>query len=150
MVGWLTSSVFGQWGAVWDNDAAHTPLLPLPNDWSSIAWGMNDLGEAIGESHPPFRTRAGLWTADTHTPVDLGVLPGDLDSSAIGYSLAADGSSRQFLWEHGVMGELASRLDASGSGWIILQATALNHRGQIVGLGRHDGVLKPFVMTPLP
>ena len=67
----------------------------------------------------------------------------------IGSSLAADGSSRQFLWENGVMTELASRLEGSGSGWVILQATALSHHGQIVGLGRHNGVLKPFVMTPL-
>jgi hypothetical protein len=85
VVGWVENSLFGQMDAFWNNDVTHTLSLlqPLPGDWTSIAWGMNDLGQAVGESHPPFHTRAVLWTEDAlHTPVDLGMLDGDTDSMA--------------------------------------------------------------------
>jgi probable HAF family extracellular repeat protein len=161
VVGWVTSSVFGQLGAFWNNDAAHSvvTLSPLPGDWSSIAWGVNDLGETVGESHPPFHSRAVLWAADAaHTPIDLGLLPGDVDSTAtavnnvsqvIGTSTAADGTMHPFLWQNGQISEINSLLDASGAGWVVQQATALNALGRIVGVGLHNGQPAAFVMTPL-
>jgi probable HAF family extracellular repeat protein len=160
VVGWVQSSLFGQMGAFWNNDASHTLSLlpPFPGDWTSIAWGVNEMGQAVGESHPPFHTRAVLWLDDAaHTPVDLGALAGDSDSSAtainaqgqvIGTSVSPSGVGRPFLWQTGQMTELGSLLDASGAGWTIQSATAINSLGQIVGTGLYQGQSRAFLMTP--
>ena len=64
--GYAVNDVIGQQAAFWNNDAARSirDLGTLPGDWSSLAWGMNDLGEVVGESHPPFGSRPVLWDND--------------------------------------------------------------------------------------
>ena len=47
------------------------------------------------------------------------------------------------------MFELQSLLDASGAGWTLTSATAINNRGQIVGTGLHNGQPRGFLMTPV-
>jgi probable HAF family extracellular repeat protein len=119
---------------------------------------VNDLGQAVGQSHPPYRTRAVMWLDDAqHTPVDLGTLPGDLDSGArainnagqiVGVSWSEGGASHGFLWQNGEMLELGSLLDASGADWVITYVTAMNNLGQIVGVGTYRGEPRTFRMTP--
>jgi probable HAF family extracellular repeat protein len=162
VVGYVQNSLFGQRGAFWDNDADHTLTLlePLPGDWSSVALAVNDLGQAVGQSHHAFRTRAVLWMNDAaRTPVDLGTLPGDLDSTAtainnqgqvIGLSTSAENVTRPFLWENGQMLDVNTLLDATGGGadWTILSVTGINNLGQIVGIGQYQGQPRSFLMTP--
>ncbi len=59
-----------QHGMFWKNDAAHTivDLGVFPGDWTSLAWGMNDLGQVVGESHPGPGSRPVMWNSDAaHT-----------------------------------------------------------------------------------
>jgi uncharacterized membrane protein len=51
-----------------------------------VAWAVNDLGQAAGESNSQDSIiRAVSWQNDaTHTPVDVGMLPGDTASVALG------------------------------------------------------------------
>lgn len=161
VVGYVQNSLFGQKGAFWNNDAHHTLALlePPAGHWTSLAFAVNDLGQAVGQSHPPFRTRAVLWLDDAaHTPVELGALPNDVDSTAaginnagqiIGTSTSADGVSRPFLYQNGQMADLNSLLDASGVDWVISYATAINNLGQIVGSGLYQGQPRTFLMTPV-
>jgi probable HAF family extracellular repeat protein len=160
VVGYVQNTLFGQRGAFWDNDASHTLTLlePPAGHWTSLALAVNDLGQAVGQSHPPYRTRAVLWLDDAaHTPVELGTLPGDVDSTAtginnagqiIGASISSDGRSRPVLWQDGRMLEVGSLLDATGADWEISSVTAVNNLGHMVGTGLHHGQVRTFLMTP--
>jgi probable HAF family extracellular repeat protein len=162
VVGYVSNSLFGQLGAFWNSDATHTltVLQPLPGGWTSLAWGVNNLGQVVGETRPPSHSVATLWQNDAaHTPVELGVLPGDTDSTAtvindqgqvIGISISAAGTQRTFLWQNGQMSELSSLLDGSGTGWVIVEVYDINNQGQIVGAALNPlGQFRPFVMSPV-
>lgn len=167
VVGSMQNSLFGQRGAFWDNDAKHTLSLlqPFADDWSSYALAVNDLGQAVGESHPPSSSRPVMWNNDPlHTPIDLPFLPGDNYGTAtainnlgqvIGWS-AYDvpgtwnvGPARYVVWRDGGVFELPSLLDPlTAAEWVISSVSGINDLGQIVGSGTHNGQPTLFVMTP--
>jgi uncharacterized membrane protein len=167
--GYATNDVIGQHAAFWNNDAAHTvvDLGTFGSDWTSLAFGMNDLGQVVGQSHPPtWLDRAVVWANDAaHTVSELPLLPGDnygsaaainnlghiLGTSAYNTSGSANvGTPRPVLWRDGAVADLQSLLDPAGAAeWTITSADAINNLGQIVGLGRHNGTLSVFVMTPV-
>jgi uncharacterized membrane protein len=168
VVGWVQNSLFGQMGAFWSNDTKHTLSLlqPLPGDWTSLAWGVNDLGQAAGESHPPFSSRPVVWNNDAaHTAVELPVLPGDnygvaMAVNNLGHVLGTSayavpgtwnvGASRFVVWRDGRVFDLQSLLDqVSGASWTITSVSGINNLGQIVGAGLHNGQPMPFLMTPV-
>jgi uncharacterized membrane protein len=165
--GYATNDVFGQHAAFWNNDSSHSviDLGTLPGDWTSIAWGMNDLGQVVGESHPPSGSIPTLWGNDArHTAAALPLLDGDNYGSAdsinnagqvLGWSAYAIpgtrnvGPSRQVLWSDGVAYDINSVLEPlTGAGWNITYVAGLNNVGQITGIGTLNGAVTVFVMTP--
>ncbi|MFT3866958.1 MAG: hypothetical protein QM715_00540 [Nibricoccus sp.] len=160
--GWVANDVIGQHGAFWNNDDAHSivDLGTLPGDWSSLAWGMNDLGQVVGESHSPAGDRAVLWQNDAaHTPVALPALAGDVNSTAsainnlgqiLGRSTAADGSYSIVIWIDGVAYDLETLIDsASNPGWVLITVAGINNAGQIACTGFRNGVSHAFLLTPI-
>jgi uncharacterized membrane protein len=166
--GYAVNDVIGQHACFWNNNAAHSlvDLGVFPGDWSSLAYGMNNLGQVAGESHPPFGSRPVVWNNDAaHTPYELSVLPGDNSGSAtaisnLGHVLGVSYYStpgtwdatppRLVVWRDGGVFELQSVLDAdTGAGWTLTSATAINNLGQIVGGGMHNGQARAFLLTPV-
>ena len=88
---------------------------------------------------------------------DLGTLPGDVDSGALGVSggqvvgasFDASGNSRAFLWQNGVMTDL-NDLVSGGPPLFLLQASAINSQGQTAGfaLRTDTGEVHAFLATP--
>jgi probable HAF family extracellular repeat protein len=89
---------------------------------------------------------------------DLGVLPGDISSTAaginnvgqiVGYSNDAAGHLRAVLWQNGTMIEL-STLAPDFAGSLVL-ATDINDFGQITGRGidPDTGAIIAFLATPV-
>lgn len=167
VVGSMQNSLFGQMGAFWNNDAKHTLSLlqPVAGDWNTIAWAINDLGQAAGVTNGPFSSRPVIWKNDsTHTPVGLALLPGDNYGVASGINNLGEvigtsayavpgtwnvGPSRFVVWRDGGVFDLQSLLDpVTGAGWTITNVTAINNVGQIAGSGVHNGQSAAFVMTP--
>jgi probable HAF family extracellular repeat protein len=166
VVGWVTTSVIGQLGGFWNNDAAHTlvALQPVAGGYHSLAWAVNDLGQAAGESSTfDMGEHAVLWDNDAaHTPIDLGVLPGDTLSMATGINtsgqvigISVGGTfpqltgQRSFLYQGGAMAELSTLIDPADGFWTITWATAINNAGQILAGATSNGRQATIVLTPV-
>jgi len=61
------------------------------------------------------------------------------------------GHPHAFLYTNGSLLDLNSILTASGNGWTLEDATAINTSGQIVGYGINAlGQTDAFLLTPVP
>ena len=147
---------------LWQNGAA-TDLGNLGGTGESgmgnLAFNINNQGQVIGFSDlsGDATFHAFLWTQAAGMK-DLGTLPGDVASVAIGLndagmvtglSLDADFNPTAFLWQNGVMTNLNS-LIRSDSPLFLMQPCSVNSRGQIIGLAlqKSTGQLHGFLATP--
>jgi hypothetical protein len=165
--GYATNDQIGQHAAFWNNDAAHSivDLGVFANDWSSVAYGMNDAGQVVGASHPPFASRAVLWNNDAaHSVSELPYLEGDNCGSAsginnighvLGFTYACipgswDSLAPRFtVWRDGGVFDLQTVLDTTtGAGWKIIGADAINNVGQIAAVGMRNGEIRGLLLTP--
>jgi probable HAF family extracellular repeat protein len=160
VAGNVYTATLGQHGAFWNNDATHSVITldTLPGANQSEAFAINDIGQAAGESNTFRGPRATLWDNDAaHTPVDMGTLPGDDQSQASGLNAAGQvvgisalGSlSRGFLYQNGVMMDLASLIDPADGFWTIDQVAGINNAGQIIAVGSSGGQSTAILLTPV-
>jgi uncharacterized membrane protein len=98
-----------------------TFLFPTENPLNSIAYGLNNQGVAVGAVDP------------------TSTFP------------------QAFVWGPGINGnanestsELLNYLIDTSTGWQLQIARDINERGQIVGLGMHNGRRSAFLLTPIP
>ena len=165
--GYSSNSAISQHAVFWNNDAAHTivDLGVFGNDLTSLANSLNDLGQVVGTSHPPFGSRPVLWQNDAaHTAVELQLLSGDNYGSAdlinkngtiIGWSAVSEpgtwnvGPRRIVIWSDGVPYELQPLIVQSGTGWTINQVMSINNLGQIAALATRNGVMRAVVLNPV-
>jgi probable HAF family extracellular repeat protein len=123
-----------------------------------LAYNINNQGQVVGFSdlRGNANFHAFLWTKATGMQ-DLGTLPGDVNSFAIGINDAGDvtGSSldanfnlRAYLWHNGTMTDLNTLVPANSPLHLLL-ACSINSSGQIVGLAvTSSGVLHGYLATP--
>jgi uncharacterized membrane protein len=165
--GYSSNSVISQHAVFWKNDAAHTivDLGLFGNDWTSLAYGLNDLGQVVGESRPPFGSRPVLWQNDAaHTAVELPLLPADNYGSAhlinnagtiVGYSAYDEpgtwnvSGSKIAVWIGGAPYDLNSLVVQAADGWVITYVASINNLGQMTAIATHNGVTRPVVLNPL-
>jgi probable HAF family extracellular repeat protein len=125
----------------------------------NLAININDLGHVVGTSDLPGDQggHAFLWTSEDGMS-DLGTLPGDLLSGAIGIndsdtitgiSLDATFTPRAVVWLNGVAADL-NALVAPGP-LHLLMGTSINRAGEIVGLAvdTRNGDLHAYKASPI-
>lgn len=131
----------------------------------NVAVGINNQGQVVGSSYlSDGATFHGfLWTEHENMK-DLGTLPGDSLSAALGINdagdvvgislgITPDGSvhPRAFFWRRGTMTDLNTLIPA-GSPLLLIQACSVNSRGELIGLAvdTSTGELHGYLAIPKP
>lgn len=127
---------------------------------NNFPFAINSRGYIAGLSDVAGDTTAHafLWTKEKGMQ-DLGTLPGDITSNALGMnnkgqvvggSADANGNGSAFLWEDGVMTNL-NTLVCGGSSLFLEFAGDINDRGEISGqaIDSNTGALVGFVAIPI-
>jgi probable HAF family extracellular repeat protein len=142
---------------LWSNGVM-TPLETLSGGSSSVAYGINASGQAVGLSSFPDGTQhAVLWSNGGITDLgNLGVpllglstaVANGINASGqvVGYSTNAYGFTHAFLWSNGVMTDLGSLAGAThGDSY----GLGINASGQVVGVSTASGtpVAHPFLWS---
>jgi len=144
-------------GFVWTERTGMRELPALPTGGHSGADGINDHFQIVGSSDVVIKgyyypDRAVLWTKAGKIE-SLGTLPGTTSSAAFAINNSAEvvgfsGWWRAFIWTRAKGMQNLNDLIAQNSGWILLEAFAINDRGQITGEGTLNGQPHAFLLTP--
>lgn len=145
---------------IWDKNNLMQDLGTLSPDYKdSIAYDINDAGQAVGASSSSTlqQVHATLWS--NGQVIDLGTLGGNQGTAVainnkgqvVGYDTTTGngGLIHPFIWEDGEMADLNSLLP-NGSQWFLQEVSDINDNGQILGKGfyRSEKEIHSFLLTP--
>jgi probable HAF family extracellular repeat protein len=131
-----------------------TAIGTLGGNFSDAA-AINDRGQIVGAStNAEGNLRAFLL--DDGRMRDLGTLGGpnsaarDINErgAVVGFSSAANGEPHAFVWLRGVMVDLNTVLRNPSPGFTLMEANAINDRGEITGCALVGGAERAFLLKP--
>jgi probable HAF family extracellular repeat protein len=146
-------------------------LGTLSGGTKSSGFGINNSGQVVGESDtgpvvgPPLKgfsfgaigegPHAFLWTEGIGMR-DLGDLGGGTSRAhaisnnvvVVGVSTAINGTNHAFRWTEAEGMIDLNPLLPPDSGWVLIVANDINDKGQITGIGLHNGSRHAFRLNP--
>ena len=149
---------FTSHGFEWTSAGGMKDLGTLSGGDTSIANAVNSSGIIAGQSNSGsvLYWHAVKWNS-SDTIDDLGTLPGGTYSIAfgindgseiVGYGNISDNAAHAMLWTStGGMQDLNNLIPAN-SGWVLINANAINTSGQITGYGTKGGHNHAFLLAP--
>ena len=142
------------------NGSTIKDLGTLTGGITSMANAINTTGVIVGQSDGAVtggHWHAVLWSTAGKIQ-DLGVIHGGNYSMAfgindsgvvVGYGNLSNNAAHAMVWTSaGGMRDLNSLIPA-GSGWVLINANAINNVGQITGYGTKGGFNRAFLLTPV-
>ncbi|PYI50764.1 MAG: hypothetical protein DMC62_08595 [Verrucomicrobia bacterium] len=133
----------GDRAVLWTSAGRVLDLGTLPGDSLSEAMAINAAGDVVGYSKGPRGLRAFLWTKGGGME-ELGILPGGSSSRALDInnsgvvvgSSATSSGDRAFVWRKQTgMVDLNDAGSAAGLGAVLVEADAINNKGEILAMG---------------
>jgi len=160
--------IVGQSGPDWEyNHAVLWRLFPKPSVMdlgtlggdSSSSYAINNCGQivglaqtATGDWHPALWDRDGITDLENFGDDSIGVAFAINNCGQIVGLSGVDWSDmtthHALLWEKGQMVNLETQIPGN-SGWVLQEALGINDRGQISGIGLHNGETRAFLLTPI-
>ncbi len=146
-----------QFAALWYN-GTRTLLPTLPGFTYGTASAINNLGDVVGSCGTTTVAHTTLW--HNAKAIDLGTLPGGMGAGAygindngliVGQSNLAAGYGPYYgtVYQNGVLRNVNDLL-VGAPGWSVSKLTAVNNRGQTVGIATSPaGVMESVLLTPL-
>jgi probable HAF family extracellular repeat protein len=150
---------------LWERDGTPTRIPDLGGTSWHTPMDVNERGDVAGFSNPPseadsrgdFSARAFFWARGARRAVDVGVLPGNTSSQAlgvnerrevVGVSSGGTGGTRAFVWRDSVLYDLTELAGVAPD--VLVSAQHVNDVGQITGRLRRAATneVVPFVATP--
>ncbi len=132
-------------------------LGPFQNNHNDIS-GLNDFGGLAGVCLNDANGRIEAFRQKDGRRLMLGTLGGSFSvarginnrGDVVGGSLTeGDENFHGFVFRDNQLYDLNRFLDEVG-GWEVIQALALNNRGEILGIGSHDGEDRLVLLRPKP
>ena len=143
----------------WSATLGMKDLGTLAGGTTSMAYAINSSAVMVGQSNSGGSANpwhAVMWNAARKIQ-DLGILSGGTSSGAfgvndsdevVGYGDISTGAPHAFLWTQAAgMRDLNSLIPAN-SGWVLINANAINRLGQITGYGTFNGHNHGFLLSP--
>jgi len=109
----------------------------LSGDWHPVLWNGRDILDLQNFDRDP--AGCAFWINN------CGQIVGFSGTDITGSDLH---KAHALLWENGQVINLDTQIPGN-SGWVLRQATGINDRGQITGIGRHNGKDRVFLLTPV-
>ncbi|MHC4428034.1 MAG: hypothetical protein ACYS0D_05445 [Planctomycetota bacterium] len=147
---------------LWDQNSGMVALQVLTSYVDCDAYGLNDDGDVVGDCRDGAPREATLWLDSTgHTPQGLGFLDNthtrsratDINNrgQVVGFSEDPPFIALAYIWDAcNGMRDLNLLVDASGAGWTLREALAINDAGQIVGHGTNPASEQEgYLLTPI-
>ncbi len=150
---------FTSHGFRWTSAGGMKDLGTLSGGNTSIANAINSSGIVVGQSNASKFMNA--WHAvqwDANNKIeDLGTIPGGTYSIAfgindsgvvVGYGNLANNAAHAMIWSASAGMQDLNNLIPANSGWVLINANAINSLGQITGYGTKGGHNHAFLLTP--
>lgn len=149
---------FTSHGFKWTSAGGMKDLGTLSGGNTSIANGINSSGIVVGQSNAGsfLYWHAVKWDASGKI-TDLGTLPGgnysiafgiNDSSQIVGYGNIANNAAHALIWTSTAGMQDLNNLIPANSGWVLINANAINASGQITGYGTKGGHNHAFLLTP--
>jgi probable HAF family extracellular repeat protein len=150
---------FTSHGFEWTSAEGMKDLGTLTGGDTSIANAINSSGHIVGQSNAASFLTA--WHAvkwDDNSIYDLRTLPGGTYSVAfgindseevVGYGNIGNNAAHAMMWTSSTGMQDLNDLIPADSGWVLMNANAVNASGQITGYGTKDGHNHAFLLTPV-
>jgi probable HAF family extracellular repeat protein len=142
----------------WTSAGGLTDLGTLSGGNTSIANALNSSGIVVGQSNSgAIETWHAVKWNENDKIEDLGVLPGGTysvafgindSSDVVGYGNIADNAAHAFVWTASQGMQDLNDLIPANSGWVLINANAINASGQITGYGIKSTHNRAFLLTP--
>jgi len=132
-----------------------TDLGPFDNNRNDIL-ALNDVGQAAGVWLNPGTGRIEAFLEENGQRTSLGTLGGSFSiarginnrGEVVGGSLTTgDENFHGFVYRNNQLHDLNAMLEP-GTGWELVQALAINNRGEILGLGAREGEDRIVLLRP--